>query len=111
MSRWVVRKGVRCYWQHPLVPVDLLHSLTLGDNLRENRRSYPLRTAVVDGDTRLTWPALDDRVNQLANALSGSGVSTGDRILWLGQNSFRVLETLLAAAKLGAVFCPANWRQ
>jgi long-chain acyl-CoA synthetase len=94
------------------VPVDLLHSLTLGDILRENRRSYPLRTAIVDGDVRLTWPEFDDRVNQLANALShDGGVGAGDRILWLGQNSFRVLETLLAAAKLGAVFCPANWRQ
>jgi long-chain acyl-CoA synthetase len=91
--------------------VDLLHSLTLGDILRENRRSYPSRTAVVDGDARFTWPEFDDRVNQLANALSSSSVSAGDRVLWLGQNSFRVLETLLAAAKLGAVFCPANWRQ
>ena len=32
-------------------------------------------------------------------------------MLWLGQNSFRVLELLLAASKLGAMFCPANWRQ
>lgn len=92
--------------------VDLLHALTLGDILRENRRSYPQRTAVVDGDVRLTWPELDDRVNQLANALrDDAGVGEGDRILWLGQNSFRVLEALLAAAKLGAIFCPANWRQ
>ena len=99
-------------WQHPSMPVDLLHALTLGDVLRENRRSYPLRTAVVDGEVRLTWPAFDDRVNQLANALATeAGVGAGDRILWLGQNSFRVLESLLAAAKLGAVFCPANWRQ
>ena len=92
--------------------VDLLHALTLGDILRENRRNYPLRTAVVDGDLRLTWPAFDDRVNQLANALrDDAGVTEGDRILWLGQNSFRVLEGLLAAAKIGAIFCPANWRQ
>jgi acyl-CoA synthetase (AMP-forming)/AMP-acid ligase II len=93
------------------VPVDLLHALTLGDILRENRRSYPQRLAVVDGDVRLTWPQFDDRVNQLANALRAEGVGDGDRVLWLGQNSFRVLEGLLAAAKLGAVFCPANWRQ
>jgi long-chain acyl-CoA synthetase len=92
--------------------VDLLHALTLGDILRENRRSYPLRTAIVDGDVRLTWPELDDRVNRLANALANDGgIAAGDRILWLGQNSFRLLESLLAAAKLGAVFCPANWRQ
>ena len=94
------------------MPVDLLHALTLGDILRENRRSYPHRTAVVDADVRLTWPEFDDRVNCLANALARDlGVGGGDRILWLGQNSFRVLECLLAAAKLGAVFCPANWRQ
>ena len=99
-------------WHDPHMPVDLLHSLTLGDIVRENRRSYPQRIAVVDGDLRLTWPAFDDRVNQLANALRDEvGVGEGDRILWLGQNSFRVLEGLLAAAKLGAIFCPANWRQ
>src|SRR5258705_8729198 len=85
--------------------------MTLGDVIRENRRSYPQRTAIVDGDLRLTWPEFDDRVNQLANALRAAGVGDGDRILWLGQNSFRVLECLVAAAKLGAVFCPANWRQ
>ncbi|MBA3654382.1 MAG: AMP-binding protein [Actinobacteria bacterium] len=91
--------------------MDLLHSLTLADVLREHRRSYPQRTAVVCGDTRLTWPELDDRVNQLANALTEAGVEAGDRVLWLGQNCHRVLEGMLAAAKLGAVFSPANWRQ
>jgi len=94
------------------VAVDLLHALTLGDIVRENRRTYPQRVAVVDGSLRLTWPEFDDRVNRLANALRDTaGVGEGDRILWLGQNSFRVLEGLLAAAKLGAIFCPANWRQ
>jgi acyl-CoA synthetase (AMP-forming)/AMP-acid ligase II len=70
---------------------------------------------VVDGDfgrdVGLTYPELDERTNRLANALSAAGVGPGDRILWLGQNSFRVLETLVASAKLGAMFCPANWRQ
>lgn len=65
----------------------------------------------IDGDYRLTFPELDDRVNRLADALSREGVKAGERVLWLGQNSFRVLELLLATAKLGAMFCPANWRQ
>ncbi|MDZ7731885.1 MAG: AMP-binding protein [Acidimicrobiia bacterium] len=91
--------------------MDLLHSLTLGDVLREHRRSHPGRTAVVDGDRRLTFPQLDDRVNQLATALSTAGIGPGDRLLWLGQNSFRLLEALLGAAKAGAALCPANWRQ
>jgi acyl-CoA synthetase (AMP-forming)/AMP-acid ligase II len=92
-------------------PIDLLHSLTIGDIVREHRRSYPERLAMVDGDIRLTWPQFDDRVNQLANALRADGFATGDRILWLGQNSFRILEGLCAAAKLGGSFCPVNWRQ
>ena len=92
-----------------------MHGLTFADVLREQRRSRPEQLAVVDGDfgrdVRLTYSELDDRTNRLANALAAAGVGHGDRILWLGQNSFRVVEALAAAAKLGAMFCPANWRQ
>ncbi len=51
------------------------------------------------------------RTNRVANALRAAGVERGDRVLWLGQNSFRLYELLLACSKLGALFCPANWRQ
>jgi long-chain acyl-CoA synthetase len=88
-----------------------LHALTLADVLREHRRSWPTGIAAVDESLRLTYPELDDRVNMLANALREAGVGAGDRVLWLGQNSFRVLETLLAVAKIGGALCPANWRQ
>jgi len=85
--------------------------LTLGDVLRENRRSHPLRAATVCGAQRARYPELDARVSRLASALGRAGVGAGDCILWLGQNCHRVLESLLAAARLGAVLCPANWRQ
>ena len=93
------------------LPPPSLHGLTLGDVLREHRRSRPDAAGAVDGPVRVSYAALDARVNQLANALGDRGVGGGDRIVWLGQNSFRVLECLLAAAKLGASFCPVNWRQ
>ena len=91
--------------------MSVVQRFTLGDVLSEHRRGRPLETAVVDGDVRLTWPELDDRVNRLAHALAAGGVGPGERVLWLGQNSFRVLELLIAANRLGAIFCPANWRQ
>ena len=91
--------------------MSLLHNLTLGDVLRENRRSHPRKAALVCGTDRYTFPEMDARVNRLANALLAEGVGRGDRVLWLGQNCHRVLEALLAAAKIGAVFCPVNWRQ
>lgn len=89
----------------------MIHSLTFGDVLRQNRRSYPHQTAVVsDTGERLTYPELDDRVNRLANVFRASGVSGGGRVVWLGQNSHRLLECILAAAKCGAVVCPVNWQ-
>ncbi|WP_336211356.1 AMP-binding protein [Nonomuraea sp. LPB2021202275-12-8] len=89
----------------------MLHSLSLSDVLAEHARSRPQVTAVVDGDVRLTYPDLDTRVTRLADALSTRGVTPGARVLWLGQNSHAVLELLLACSRLGAVLCPANWRQ
>jgi long-chain acyl-CoA synthetase len=88
-----------------------LHSLTIGDVSRENARRFPDRRAVVCGSRRLSYRELDLRSNRLASSLEGVGVGPGDRVLWLGQNSFRVLELLIACSKLGAVLCPANWRQ
>ena len=88
-----------------------IQSLNLADILSEHRRRWVNATALVDGAVRLTYPQLDDRANRLANALLAKGFTDGDRLLWLGQNSFRLLELILAAAKLGAIVCPANWRQ
>ena len=90
--------------------VDQLHAFTLAHVPRGHRRSYPHGIATVDGTDRWTWPELDDRVNQLANALTHRGIGTGDVVLWAGQNSHRVIECLLACAKTGAVCCVANWR-
>src|SRR4051794_15715954 len=96
-------------WQS--AAMDALHGLSLVDVLREHRRSWPSKLAVADGDLRLTYDELDRRSTQGAHALQRLGVGPGDRVLWLGQNSARVLELLLASAKVGAYFCPANWRQ
>jgi acyl-CoA synthetase (AMP-forming)/AMP-acid ligase II len=90
---------------------DVLHQVTLADVLADHARHRPRSLGAVCGDFRLDYAALEGRVNQLANALLGAGVGPGDRLLWLGQNCHRLLEGLLAAAKVGAAFCPANWRQ
>ncbi|MFF2107076.1 AMP-binding protein [Rhodococcus koreensis] len=85
--------------------------LSLADVVRENCRGRGDKVAVVDGDRRFTYAQFDDRTDRLAHALQSEGVLPGDRVLWLGANSHRVLELLVAAAKAGAVLCPANWRQ
>lgn len=88
-----------------------MHNLTLGDISREHRRTHAKRIATVFDEMRLTYVEFDDRANRLANALIGMGVVPGDRVLWLGRNSSRLQEALIACAKVGAMLCPANWRQ
>jgi long-chain acyl-CoA synthetase len=84
--------------------------ITVGNIIAEHGRSYPGKLALADGEAQLTWAELDERVSRLASALRGTGVGQGDRILWLGQNSFRVYELLGAAARVGAMVCPGYWR-
>ena len=85
--------------------------LTLADVLAGHARARPDRVALADGDLHLTWRELSARVAKLAGALTADGVGPGARVLWLGQNSFRLEEMLLACSLIGAGFCPGNWRQ
>jgi long-chain acyl-CoA synthetase len=91
--------------------IDALHGLGLGDVLVEHGRSNAQQIAWVCGAARYDYAQADARVSRLAQLLRTRDVGAGDPILWLGQNCHRLLETFLAAAKIGAIFCPANWRQ
>jgi len=77
---------------------------------RQHSQSWPTSTALVDGDVRITYRDLDKRVRRLTRYLVESGITAGERIMWLGQNSHRLLEIMLAAANTGAIVCPINWR-
>lgn len=94
-----------------IVAAGTVSRLTLSDVCRERARSRPDELAVADSTVELRSGELDDRVSRLAAVWLDAGVEPGARVLWLGQNSFRVLEALLACARIGAVFCPVNWRQ
>lgn len=84
--------------------------LTLTDIAEGHARSRPDEMAAICQEHRITYAELNVRANRLAAWLLTQNVAPGDRILWLGQNCHRILEGILAAAKIGAVFCPANWR-
>jgi long-chain acyl-CoA synthetase len=84
---------------------------TLWEVLDGHRTVLPGLDAVGCGGYRGTWAQVHERAERLAAALAARGVGPGDRVLWLGQNCHRLLELLLACSRLGAIFCPANWRQ
>jgi acyl-CoA synthetase (AMP-forming)/AMP-acid ligase II len=73
--------------------------------------SFPGRTAFVSQSQRLGFDESHARAVRAGNMLAALGVGEGDRVLWLGQNSHRVFELLIACSQLGAALCVANWRQ
>jgi acyl-CoA synthetase (AMP-forming)/AMP-acid ligase II len=70
----------------------------------------PERDAVVFGEKRWTVAHLNERVNRLSHALIGSGIEHGDRIGMLQVNCNQYVEAYFAAAKIGAIFVPLNFR-
>ncbi len=83
---------------------------TVGGLFQASVEAHRNKTAVTDGDTKLSYDALDERSNRLANALVSSGVSAGDRVAILAHNCIEYIELELAAAKLGAIVAAINWR-
>ena len=75
-------------------------------------RLAPQREALIDvpNDRRMTFGELDLRVRQLANALVGAGLSKGDRVAILSKNCIEYLEIYYAAARVGLIAQPLNWR-
>lgn len=91
--------------------MDLAQNLDLAGVLADHRQYRPNQVAVIDGATQLSYLELADRVQALATALRAGGFGVGDRLLWLGGDSFRLLECLLAAERVGGVVCPVDSRQ
>lgn len=89
---------------------DRLHSFTLADMVREQARTLPSATAIVDGDARITFAEMDLVSDRWARWLAGHGVAAGGRVVWFGPGDVRALHALFAAAKLGAALVPLNLR-
>ena len=70
----------------------------------------PAKEAVVDGEKRLSYRELNRRVNRLSHALLGMDLQIGDRVAILSYNRLEFLEVIMAAAKLGVILVPLNWR-
>ncbi len=79
--------------------------------LTRNARRIGEEPAVIVGREATTWAQLDTRVSALALLLREEyGVAFGDRVLVNATNSVACIEILLACFRLGAVWCPCNWR-
>lgn len=85
---------------------------TLGDITRLHRQERPDETALVYTADNRSWSflELDREACQCANALTGMGIGSQDRVAYLDKNSPEYFTCLYGAAKLGAVSVAVNWR-
>jgi fatty-acyl-CoA synthase len=78
--------------------------------LERSAAVFPERVAVVDGDRRVTWSELRERVRRLAGALQAAGIEKGDRVAYLCLNTTELLEAHFGVPRAGAVLVAINTR-
>lgn len=83
---------------------------TLGYCLKRSSWKFANKTAIVFQDRRITYYELNRRVNLLANALIELGVQKGDKVASILFNTPELIEIYFAAAKIGAISVPINFR-
>ena len=81
-------------------------------NLEKKAALHPDDTAVFEPYNlkKYTYRALSHRSNKLSNVLASAGIAKGDRICCLTANSVEYIDLFMAAARLGAILCPLNYR-
>jgi fatty-acyl-CoA synthase len=94
----------------PSADVLVAAGTSVGELFRARARLEPRSAAIEYKGKMLTYGALLDRVNRLAQALAGRGIKRGDRVGLLAHNRPEYIEVELAAATLGAVTACLNWR-
>lgn len=84
--------------------------MSLYEILNKTTLAHPDSQAVICGEVYLTYSQLNDRVMRLSNALKKMGLKKDDKVAMISKNCHRFLEVYFAAAKLGCVLVPINYR-
>jgi acyl-CoA synthetase (AMP-forming)/AMP-acid ligase II len=82
----------------------------LNDYLRERARERPGKVAFATPSRDWTFAQLDEASNRVAQGLKSLGIGHADRVAALTKHTAQCVVLTMAAAKLGAVCMPVNWR-
>jgi fatty-acyl-CoA synthase len=86
-----------------------VNRFVIADMVRRTAYHSPDKTAIIFGDTSLTYAELDAAANRTANALAGLGVKKYDRVAILAHNTIHHVLTWLGCCKIGAVYLAINY--
>ncbi|BBO84270.1 acyl-CoA synthetase [Desulfosarcina ovata subsp. sediminis] len=88
------------------------YDFTLYDLIKRNAVCYAGKPAWFEAETGTTvsFGQFRRQVDRLAAGLQRAGVRAGDRVGVVGKNSLAFFQVIGAAAALGAIVLPVNWR-
>jgi len=84
--------------------------MSLFDILQETAANFSEKCAVTCEGKRFSYKQLKQRVDKLSSCLLSLGIRKNDKIAIIHRNCHRYLEAYFAAAKIGAVLVPVNYR-
>ncbi len=82
--------------------------MRLEARLTKTAKTYGPKIALIAGDCRLTYDALDAMSSGLAASLAEIGTAAGDRVLIVLDNGFEAVVSFFAVWKIGAVPSPLH---
>ena len=83
---------------------------TIYDMMVRNAGLYQEKSAIVYGSQRMSFLEYQNRCDQVAAGLFANGIREGDRLVLLSVNCDDFMILCGAAAKLGAIIVPLNYR-
>lgn len=84
--------------------------MNISEMLARNGRKFPEKTAIIDGDTILSYKQVDETVNRLASSLQRLGLKRGDKVVLYMPNTKEFVYAYFAVLRLGAIVVPVNAR-
>lgn len=87
-----------------------LYDYTVWDFICRNAQIFAERDSIVFNEDRLTHKQFKEKSDQVAAGLIKAGVVKGDRLGVVAHNSDEFMILYGAAAKIGAIVLPVNWR-
>lgn len=86
------------------------YDYTIYDVICRNAQIYPDRDCIVFNQNRLTFKQYKQKCDRLCAGLLQAGVQKGDRLGVVAHNCDEFMILYGAAAKMGAIVLPVNWR-
>ncbi|NYI79656.1 AMP-binding protein [Nocardioides panzhihuensis] len=85
-----------------------MSTYNLASLLEDSAANHPERTAIVLGDTRLSYAQVNGAANQVANLLASKGIGAGDRVALMSPNLPYFTMVYFGILKAGATVVPLN---